>query len=437
VDLAIAKHRWATAIIITFLLTTFSLVATQSSVQAGSSGDNWSMFHYDPAHTGYTNSAAPTSTPVVLWKTETYGPVYSSPAVVDGVVYVSAWFLHAFNVSTGTEIWNVLGGELSSPIVIGGYVYTGNNGSTVYNASTGEKIWSNPWRGYSSSTPILAVYGNYVYTGYEELEGGWVMRALNASTGTEVWKYPTEPLSLSPPAVSDGYIYFGTENGVCALNAYTGAKLWEYETGDRVESSPAVSGGIVYFSSNDGNFYALSSSTGGEIWSSPIGGRSSPAVAGGRVFVGSLDDNVYALNASTGAKIWNYTTGYIVDSSPAIASGTVYIGSDDGNLYALDASSGTKLWNFTIQPLLKNGQDRYLFASPAVANGTIYMGSTDGIVFALGPEPKTTPSSPSPNNPEFSYQILGVTIFVSVLIVVALYVIARKRATSKAAKTTV
>ena len=38
---------------------------------------------------------------------------------------------------------------------------------------------------------------------------------------------------------------------------------------------------------------------------------SSPAVAGGVVYVGSDDGKVYALSASTGTQIWSYTTGSV------------------------------------------------------------------------------------------------------------------------------
>jgi len=430
-------RKLKSVVVTLFAILVVSLCATSTEFRANAadSGDDWPMFHHDAAHTGYTNCTGPTTTPVVLWSAETYGPVHSSPAIVDGVVYVSAWFLHAFNASTGSEIWNVLGGDLASPIVIDGYVYTGNNGSTVYNASTGDKIWSTRWRSYNFYTPYLAVEGNYVYTGATTVEGEHVMRALNASTGSEMWRYKTEP--DSSPAVYGGYIYFGTFNmsstgrsgSVCALNAHTGAKLWEHRLESRVESSPAVSDGVVYVGSSFANFYALDALTGNEIWSYPIMARSSPAVVDGRVFVGSLDYNVYALNASTGAKIWNYTTGYVVDSSPAVAGGVVYIGSGDGNLYALNASSGAKLWNYTIQPFLdEHGLDRYMFASPAVANGTIYMGSGDGIVFALGAMPNPTPSPSTPLSDLHLIVIVAVVVIVTLAVLFLVYRIRRKGA---------
>jgi outer membrane protein assembly factor BamB len=47
------------------------------------------------------------------------------------------------------------------------------------------------------------------------------------------------------------------DNNTYALNAYTGAKLWNYTTGGYVDSSPAVVNGVVYVGSNDGNVYAI------------------------------------------------------------------------------------------------------------------------------------------------------------------------------------
>ena len=112
---------------------------------------------------------------------------------------------------------------------------------------------------------------------------------------------------------------------------------WSYTTGGAVESSPAVANGVVYIGSDDGNLYALNASTGAKLWSYNSGHlleKSSPAVANGVVYVGSSDDKIYALNASTGATLWSYNAGKTLVSSPAVANGMVYVGSTDGEVYA-------------------------------------------------------------------------------------------------------
>src|SRR5438874_2646741 len=111
---------------------------------------------------------------------------------------------------------------------------------------------------------------------------------------------------------------------------------WSSPTGGVIGSSPAVVNGVVYIGSDDGNMYALDAKTGASLWSYPTGGfiNSSPAVANGVVYIGSSDRNVYALDAKTGTRLWSYPTGSFIYSSPAVVNGVVYIGSANGNMYA-------------------------------------------------------------------------------------------------------
>ena len=58
----------------------------------GSTGnvDWWPMFRHDLQHSGYSTSDAP-DTNNVLWNYTTSDSVYSSPAVVDGKVYIGSY----------------------------------------------------------------------------------------------------------------------------------------------------------------------------------------------------------------------------------------------------------------------------------------------------------------------------------------------------------
>jgi outer membrane protein assembly factor BamB len=211
--------------------------------------------------------------------------------------------------------------------------------------------------------------------------GGSDVYAFNARTGTKLWNYTTGGYVFSSPAIANGVVYVGSDDGnVYALNARTGAKLWNSTSGGT--SSPAVVNGAVYVGGGS-DVYALNATTGAKLWNYATGGyvSSSPAVSNGVVYVGSNDHNVYALNATTGAKLWNYTTGsYVTLSSPAVANGVVYVGSWDHNVYALYANNGTKLWNFTTGSIV--------FSSPAVLNGVVYAASfDDGQLYAIGTEP--------------------------------------------------
>jgi outer membrane protein assembly factor BamB len=364
------------------------------------------MFHHDLTHTGYSTSTAPT-TNHTLWTYTTGGLVDSSPAIVNGIVYVgggvysySYYGLYALNAATGVLVWNYTTGwgGLDSPAVANGIVYVGGcHHFYALNATTGAQVWNYTPGGYNTffiSSPAVA--NGLVYVG-SDTSGSTSYNnvyALNATTGTLVWKYNTgSPVYYSSPAVANGMVYVGvyyegSGYSVYALNAATGGfvwgyLVWNYNTGFPVSSSPAVVNGLVYVGSIDGNVYALSAASGTLVWNHTIGGPntgqvwSSPAVVNGLVYVGSIDDNVYALNAATGALVWKYATGRAVAfSSPAVANGVVYVGSEDDNVYALNAATGALVWKY------KTGN--WVWSSPAVANGVVYVGSEDDKVYAFG-----------------------------------------------------
>ena len=261
----------------------------------------WPMFRHDLRHAGYSESPAP-NTNQTMWNYTTGSPIWSSPTVADGKVFVQSGHgkIYCFDALTGAHIWNYTPTyakiTCSSPIVADGKVYVGS------------------------------------YSGFDG-----TIYCLDALTGAYIWNYTTGPFVDSSPAVADGKVYIGSTDGnVYCLDALTGAYIWNYTTGSYVRSSPAVVDGKVYVGSDDNNTYCLDALTGAHIWNHTTGDDvySSPAVADGKVYVGSHDHNVYCLDALTGAHIWNYTTGDSVRSSPAVADGMVFVGSDDGVVYA-------------------------------------------------------------------------------------------------------
>ena len=109
----------------------------------------------------------------------------------------------------------------------------------------------------------------------------------------------------------------GTTTGNSPTNS---AKLlWNFTTMQGVLSSPAVANGYVFVGSDEGAVYCLNSSNGELLWYFPTGNEvaSSPAIYNGCVYIGSDDGNVYALNATNGEKLWNYTTGAVLRRLPA------------------------------------------------------------------------------------------------------------------------
>ncbi|MFJ8563234.1 PQQ-binding-like beta-propeller repeat protein [Streptomyces sp. NPDC093514] len=323
-----------------------------------------------------------------LWTHTTGGWIYSSPAVVDGTVYVGSHDMkvYALDAATGIPRWTYATGHswwyslnvawaASSPAVVDGTVYIGGRDKKVYalDAATGTPRWIYPTGGSVLSSP--AVVDGTVYIGSDDKN----MYALDAATGTPRW-IRTTGAGVSSPAVVDGTVYIGSDDKkVCALDAATGTPKWTYATSAYAgfSSSPAVVDGTVYIGGNDHYVYALDAATGTPRWMHTTYGGvdSSPTVVDGTVYVGSHDMKVYALDAATGTPRWTYATGRDVMSSPAVMNGTVYIGSCDKNVYALDAATGIPRWVH-----ITGGAVR---SSPAVVDGIVYIGSDDKKVYAL------------------------------------------------------
>jgi hypothetical protein len=89
------------------------------------------------------------------------------------------------------------------------------------------------------------------------------------------------------------------------------AEIWRAKIGNQSTSSPAVVDGVVYVGSDDGNLFAVDAVDGTERWVFATGEwiESSPAVVDGVVYVGSGDKNLYALNAADGTERWRFATG--------------------------------------------------------------------------------------------------------------------------------
>jgi outer membrane protein assembly factor BamB len=217
---------------------------------------NWIQFRYDNRHSGFN----PFENVLDPGNVAIGGPVFSSPALATGKVYIGSGegWVYALNATTGDPVWSTptRAGVVSSPAVVGGIVFIGSNDGTVY--------------------------------------------ALSARSGVVLWSTLTAAGLFSSPAVASGVVYSSSNGSLYALSAATGALLWNTPigSGSFSLSSPAVANGVVYIGSNNGAVYALSAASGAVLWTGPTGGPvySSPAVANGGVYVGSYDHKLYAFH---------------------------------------------------------------------------------------------------------------------------------------------
>jgi len=379
-----------------FFFSLFSVIWAQSAT------DWWHMFRHDSMHTGYSTSTAP-NTNQTLWN-YTVGDVLSSPAVVDGNVYLGSWdnYVYCLDVSSGNLVWKYLTGDevWSHPAVADGKVYIGSEDHNFYclDAFNGGLLWN--YTTGNMVTSSAGVVGGRVYFGSDDYN----VYCLDAANGNLIWNYTTNNYVRSSPAVADGKVYTGSQdNNIYCLDASNGNLVWKYTTGSMVPSSPGVADGNVYVGSGDGNVYCLDAINGNLIWKYTTGSfvGSSPAVVDSKVYIGSEDDNVYCLDAINGNLIWKYTTGLLVETSPAVADGKVYIGSMDDNVYCLDASNGKLVWKYLVGNIV--------LSSPAVADGKVFI-SNGYSVYAFGAS-ETSTGKPRPNTPVTSSSEYVATLY--------------------------
>ena len=159
------------------------------------------------------------TTGVMLWNFTTANEVSSSPAVANGIVYVASanWGgfandvnLYALDAATGQEVWgSSIYGEPSSPAVVDGVVYITDIGGNVYalNAANGGKIWS----GYTGlmgmgANPAVA-NGTVYFTGGSFNPDNVTIFALNATDGTTRWEQTYYGWTQTTPAIEDGRLF--------------------------------------------------------------------------------------------------------------------------------------------------------------------------------------------------------------------------------------
>src|SRR6516165_3875734 len=246
----------AAALVVTVLSIVTSAVL--STPAAAVSYQDWPMFLQNSARTNATVdptlSVANAPTLKQKWAYQTGGPVASSASIVGTTAYFGSWdgYEYAVNTATGALVWKSpsLGittdpgcnpstiGITSSPAVVNGVVYVGGGGPYWYalNATTGAILWSvytgdNSQAGahYNWSSPLI--YNGYAYIGIASncdttlVQGQLLQVSLtthqvvntynfvpNGQVGGGVWTTPTLDTSTNPATI---FVTTGT------LNDYT------------------------------------------------------------------------------------------------------------------------------------------------------------------------------------------------------------------------
>lgn len=201
---------------------------------------------------------------------------------------------------------------------------------------------------------------------------------------TRGWTFSSTANIISTPAVLDGRVIVGNQDGVVAcLSLQTGKRIWEYKTGGPVYSSPAIAANSVILGSADGHIYSLSKQ--GKLnWKKAASASvlGSPIVKGDTVYIGASDHHFYALDAKSGKTIWSFDgmQGPVV-STPVLVNDRIIFGAWDRHLYALDQSSGKLLWKWNNGSTVRNFSPASCI--PVVHNSVVYVVAPDRNISAI------------------------------------------------------
>ncbi len=214
----------------------------------------------------------------LLWQTEA-GPGIQGAAAVTGnlVLYGDdAGTMRAVRLSDGAVVWEREGGGgiVAAPVIRDGVAVFGLMGPSALrppkldylvavNAETGEQLWALHEAYSVLSSPVIGEERVFFVT-VEGYVSKTVARAARLSDGELVWERRVAGVVDSSPALLSSIegtqkrLCFGCHDGrVYLLNAASGAISDVRPLDSKIYSSPAVSNGSIYIGANDGHLYCL------------------------------------------------------------------------------------------------------------------------------------------------------------------------------------
>ncbi|WP_414476104.1 PQQ-binding-like beta-propeller repeat protein [Microvirga sp. M2] len=301
------------------------------------------------------------------WVLATKGNVTTTPAVIEGTVYVPDYggMLWAIDASDGKVRWS--------------------NEISLYSGIAGDVSRTTPayWEG-------TLITGQGVQTAHNRT--GAFMLGIDARTGQPLWRTKVEEdpeaIITSSPVVDEGVVYVGTSSrdeayqvpitfrgSVVALDAKTGKLLWKtymvpqgYTGGAVWSSTPVVDHdtGLLYVTT--GNNYTVPTG----VCRAPERENCTPGAADNRI------DSIVALDLKTGQITWStptltgdLSTNFDKEDGPdydfaagpnlytAISDGQprtlLGAGQKSGIYWALDPQTGKVLWKTEVGPGSRKG----------------------------------------------------------------------------------
>lgn len=352
----------------------------------------WTESKYDLSNSGNSPSYC-TVSPGLAWaKNLNAGAIDTVPVSANGSLYVLAGDymtkakLFCLNLN-GTQKWNATinstSFQISSPLLIENQVIVATNDGNItsFNSATGSKLWTfaidTPSKGISSS-PVFSA--NLII-----IPGGdGKLYALHES-GALAWKKMLSADNYySSPAIKNGVIYLGTNDGVFHAIAINGTEIWNVTLGGKIKTTAALLNdsivlvtytyGMSEYSVSSSNFIQMNY-TGAVLSNISLTGKmSSPSVLGDRIVVSY--GNYLQMRNANGSLVWSTSIGASVGGSMGISSNGILVITNEATSQILMMSkTGVKMWNASMLPA------NYALGSPIIVDGAVIAVCDNGYVY--------------------------------------------------------
>ena len=299
--------------------------------------------------------------------------------------------LHAVQARDATQLWTwhtPNGAAITGAPAVdatAGLAFAGTATGTLYavftsGPSAGTLAWSSSLGGGNVQSPVLD--GTDVYAASTD---GKVVK-LAESTGTGAWSATVPGVTIAPSLdpTPGGILAVPTTSGVTALSTATGTSLWSFAAPGA--TTPMLAAHTMYVGSSNDNFYAVTESTGQQIWSQTTGGAiqdsgalslsSTGSVTG--LFVGSADGRLYFLSHTTGAVLRH--TGLGGSAHGLAVSGNMIFAAPTGVM------EGVRTFG---ELVFAYGTRDAQLRPPAAVNGTCFVTGQNGTLWAFTPYGQT------------------------------------------------
>ena len=323
----------------------------------------------------------------------------SSPVIGEGRIFTidTRAVVRAMSPENGGTVWQtqVRGPNAPEGALFGGgvaydngrvYATNGAGDAAAIDAKTGALVWRVRPGGPLRGAPTVANDNVYVVSQDNQLF------ALNPRDGSLRWSGSGAVeiagiLGASSPAAAQGTVVAGFSSG--ELNAYryeNGQNLWQDALArtsistsvtqlSDIDADPVIDSGRVYAVGQGGRMVAIELITGQRIWEINVAGISTPWVAGDWIFVVTDEAQLLALSRTTGGIRWmtpltryrdaKDKKGRIDWVGPILAGDRLVLANSAGQLVYVSPTDGRVLTT----------QDTRMPVSlqPIVANNTLYV----------------------------------------------------------------